>query len=57
LVGLGLEILSQAQIQGLPKPKAWLRVKPGLVYYIWLLLQKPSKHVAEDIGTMIIFES
>jgi hypothetical protein len=52
-----LKILSQARIQGLPKPKAWPRLKPGLEYHIWLLLQKPSKHVAEDIGTMINFES
>ena len=29
-----LEILSQARIQGLPKPEAWLRLKPGLVYHI-----------------------
>jgi hypothetical protein len=28
-----LEILSQAQIQCLPKPKAWLRLKPGLIYH------------------------
>ena len=29
-----LEILSQAQIQGLPKPEAWLGLKPGLIYHI-----------------------
>jgi len=29
-----LEILSQARIQGLPKPEAWLRLKPGLIYHI-----------------------
>jgi len=29
-----LEMLSQAQIQGLPKPEAWLRLKPGLIYHI-----------------------
>jgi len=31
-----LEILGQARIQGLPKPEAWLRLKPGLIYHIWL---------------------
>ena len=44
-----LEILSQAQIQGLPKPEAWLRLKPGLIYHIWLLLQTASEGTAEDI--------
>jgi hypothetical protein len=29
-----LEILSQARIQGLPKPEAWLGLKPGLIYHI-----------------------
>ena len=32
----GFEILSHARIEGLPKPWAWLRLKPGLVYQIWL---------------------
>ena len=27
------DILSQARIQGLPEPGAWLGLKPGLVYY------------------------
>ena len=29
-----MEILSQARIQGLPKPKAWLKLKPRLIYHI-----------------------
>ena len=46
-----LEILSQAQIQGLPKPEAWLGLKPRLIDHIWLLLQTASKGIAEDIGS------
>jgi len=46
-----LEILSQARIQGLPKPEAWLGLKPGLIYHIWLLSQTASKGIAEDIGS------
>ena len=30
--GLGLALVGS----GLPKPRAWLGLKPGLVYYIWL---------------------
>jgi hypothetical protein len=41
------KIVSQARIEGLPKPGAWLGLKPGLVYHIWLLLQKALKCVAE----------
>jgi hypothetical protein len=29
------KIVSQARIEGLPKPGAWLGLKPGLVYHIW----------------------
>jgi hypothetical protein len=42
------KILSQARIEGLPKPGAWLGLKPGLVYHIWILLQKASKCVEEQ---------
>jgi hypothetical protein len=41
------KIVSQARIEGLPKPRAWLGLKPRLVYHIWLLLQKALKCVAE----------
>ena len=40
------KIVSQARIEGLPKPGAWLGLKPGLVYHIWLLLQKDLKSAA-----------
>jgi transposase len=41
------KIVSQARIEGLPKPRAWLGLKHRLVYHIWLLLQKALKCVAE----------
>ena len=44
------KILSEARIEGLPKPRAWLGLKPGLVYHIWLLLPKASKCIVERHG-------
>ena len=41
------KILSQAQIEGLPKPWAWLGLKPELLYHIWLLLPKASKCIVD----------
>jgi hypothetical protein len=55
-----LEILSQARIQGLPKPEAWLRLKPGLVYHIWSLVQEASNCVVEQqeqLGSENIYKS
>ena len=49
------KILSQARTEGLPKPRAWLGLKPGLVYHIWLYLPKASKcwnkEPVSDMGT------
>jgi len=52
LVGLGFVKPESGLNSGLAKPETWLRLKPGLIHHIWLLLQTASKGIAEDVGVV-----